>query len=435
MATPSQSNQINKLIDTSLTGVIRLDKNFAIVAIDPAIEALLLLFLSVKQTEQRQPDTPLCGNPLYGKQWLDIISPLQTSPQITPWLQASQTRTDQTSQLKLTNSQMDITLALRYSPVFDQHNNLLEILIFIVMSKSKQQIEQDLQNEKAFYCAVVEDMPALIYRYTTEGIVTLANAAVCSYFGAKAEDIIGMSIYDVMDAENIERAKNHLASITPENPILAHEHSGTDSVGNKKWFQWTDRLILADDGQPLGFQGIGLDLTERKMHEEKLLHLASTDTLTGLLNRRQSILLGKQALQSCRQENNSLSLLIIDLDLFKNVNDSLGHLAGDHVLQEFAALCTNLLDENNIVGRYGGEEFIIILPETNLKQALIVGENLRQEVEAMEVNFDKHQFNITISVGIAASNDALPQSLNCLLASADEALYKAKATGRNKVAC
>jgi diguanylate cyclase (GGDEF)-like protein/PAS domain S-box-containing protein len=431
MATPPQSKQINinKLIETPQTGVIRLDRNFAIVAIDDEIEALLLLFLPVKPIKQAVGGSHLCG-----KQWLDIIGPLQTSPQGTPWLQANQTQSDQTSLLKLINNQIDMTLSLRYSPVFDHHSNLLEMLIFIVVAKSKQQIEKDLKNEQAFYRAVVDDMPALIYRYTTEGIVTLANAAVCSYFGAKADEIIGMSIYDVMDAENIDRAKNHLASITAENPILAHEHSGTDSVGNRKWFQWTDRLILSDDGQPLGYQGIGLDLTERKMYEEELLELASTDMLTGLLNRRQCILLGKQALLSCRQENHSFSLLIIDLDLFKNVNDSLGHLAGDHVLQKFAALCTNILDESNIIGRYGGEEFIIMLPKTNLKQALVIGENLRKKVETMEISLDKHQFNITISVGIAASNDSLPNSLNSLLASADEALYKAKATGRNKVA-
>ncbi|MDP5146940.1 sensor domain-containing diguanylate cyclase [Shewanella sp. ULN5] len=430
MAIPSHSsrNHVNKLVELPQSGMLRLDKHFAISTIDAELETLIKSFLPTLSSQEH--DTYLNG-----KQWLDIINTLAPATQDTPWLRASQTQADQMSQLTLANQQMSIDLSLRYFPVFDQDNNLLEILIVILVSKSKQQIEKDLQNEKAFYRAVVEDMPALIYRYTTEGIVTLANAAVCNYFGAKAEDIIGMSIYDVMDAENIERAKIHLAGITPDNPISTHEHSGTDSLGNRKWFQWTDRLILSDDGQPIGYQGIGLDISERKQHEEELIALATTDVLTGLLNRRQCLLLSKKALLSCQQQNQPLSLLIIDIDLFKNINDSLGHLAGDHVLQTFATLCRNTFKDGTIIGRFGGEEFIISLPHIPLEEARVMADNLRKKAAAMTIEFEKSQFNITISIGIAASYSSVPCSHLDLLARADKVLYQAKGAGRNQVIC
>ncbi|MGI2169647.1 sensor domain-containing diguanylate cyclase [Shewanella sp. MF05960] len=287
--------------------------------------------------------------------------------------------------------------------------------------------------EKAFYHAMVKDMPALIYRYTTDGIVTLVNAEVCSYFGANADDIIGMSIYDVMDAENVEGAKIHLAGITPENPICSHEHSGKDIAGNVRWYQWTDRLILSNDGQPLGYQGIGLDLTERKIHEEELLRLATTDTLTGLLNRRQCFTLAEQELARCLQNNRPFSLLIADIDFFKHVNDRFGHIAGDKVLQRFAAICTKALRDIDIIGRFGGEEFIIILPETDLQGARISGERLRQKVEEMNISFNENNIQVTVSMGIATNCGHPEMSLDSMLVKADEALYKAKTTGRNKV--
>ncbi|WP_160052660.1 sensor domain-containing diguanylate cyclase [Shewanella litoralis] len=417
-----------KILNVIQHGIIRLNQQFAIIAIDSEIELLFNKFF------YKRNDEPLNSiNKLTGMQWQNIVSDLQGSSPENPWLVACQTKVDQTVKLTLNNKDALLSLSLRYSPVFDHNDSVLEVLVFIVISDTIQQIEKDLQIEKAFYRAMVKDMPALIYRYTTDGIVTLANAELCSYFGADADDIIGMSIYDVMDAENVEGAKIHLAGITPENPICSHEHSGKDYAGNVRWYQWTDRLILSNDGQPLGYQGIGLDLTERKIHEEELLRLATTDTLTGLLNRRQCFTLAEQELARCRQHNRPFSLLITDIDFFKHVNDRFGHMAGDKALQSFATLCTKALRDIDIIGRFGGEEFIIILPETDLQGAIISAERLRQNVEAMNISFNENNLKITVSIGIATNDEHPEMSLDSMLVKADEALYNAKTTGRNKV--
>lgn len=424
-------NDSNNLKDFSIinNGIVRLDKRFNIIAIDTNLTLLFNRFFSIAEA-QVQPQT----SHLIGQQWQNIIASIQGATQHEHWLIASQFHTDQTAQLTLAiNDDNHVELTLRYSPVFDGNNHLIEMLVFIVIVEATEQIKQDLQAEKAFYRAVVQDMPALIYRYTTEGIVTLANDELCHYFAAKVEDIVGMSIYDVMDAENVAGARAHLASITPENPILSHEHSGTDKAGNTRWYQWTDRLILSDDGKPLGYQGIGLDLTERKHHEEELHRLASTDALTGLFNRRQCIMLGKQALARCVESNCALSLLVVDIDFFKKVNDRFGHIAGDQVIQQFANTCLTLFRDTDLIGRYGGEEFIIILPETDQDDALMTGERLRHAVENMDIPFEECRLNITISIGIATSHNTANISLDNLLAKADQALYQAKATGRNKV--
>lgn len=420
-----QSNSDYLMALSVKSGVVRLDSQFSIIAIDAEIETLIKQNVSMQNQDV-----------FVGQQWQDIVMSLQGSLGGEPWREVCKTNSDQTALMRsVTKTEEPFELIIRYSPVFDSHNKLIELLIFIVVSDATPQLEKDLQIEKSYYRAMVEDMPALVYRYTLDGTVTLANDEMGGYLGANSEDLIGMSIYDIMDAENVDRAKKHLANITPENPIATHEHNGTDKDGRIRWYQWTDRLVLSDEGAPLGYQGIGLDLTDRKKHEEELFHLASTDALTGLLNRYQCLTLGKKELVRCNRYGRSFSLLIIDIDFFKKVNDVYGHIAGDKVLQVFAKLCPKVLRDSDVIGRFGGEEFIIILPEANLKEANLTAERLRKDVELMEIPFEGHSIKITISIGIATIADNTETSLDTLLARADKALYQAKATGRNKIIC
>lgn len=162
--------------------------------------------------------------------------------------------------------------------------------------------------------------------------------------------------------------------------------------------------------------------------------LAYTDALTGVFNRRYFDQRFSREILRAKRYSRSLSVLMIDIDFFKNYNDTYGHLMGDRVLQKVASVLEEKLRRADILCRYGGEEFVVILPEINLENATIVAEKLRKAIMA-NTHLDESQMqktNLTVSVGVAS----LPENSNdeeVILGLADKALYNAKESGRNKV--
>ncbi len=190
-----------------------------------------------------------------------------------------------------------------------------------------------------------------------------------------------------------------------------------------------------------GLTGLGISYrrTRRYAAEHNLLVLelnrqAHTDYLTGVNNRRYFMARSEQELNRSIRYNNRLSLLMMDIDFFKQVNDTHGHKAGDHVLKILADVCRETLREVDIIGRIGGEEFAILLPETGKEKSIEVAERLRVALEKakvpQEVGGVPIQFTVSIGVATLVSKD---DNLDVLLSLADQALYEAKETGRNKV--
>lgn len=176
---------------------------------------------------------------------------------------------------------------------------------------------------------------------------------------------------------------------------------------------------------------------------ERTQQLAVTDELTGLYNRRQVLYLAKNEYERSRRYQRSLSAIMIDIDQFKHINDTFGHPVGDRILRALAACCRANLRSVDLIGRYGGEEFLVLMPETNAAKAVEAAERIRRQVEAMRLPTHKGAVNVTISLGVATLSDngpsatALPLtgevSLDQLIINADDALYSAKAAGRNRV--
>jgi len=158
---------------------------------------------------------------------------------------------------------------------------------------------------------------------------------------------------------------------------------------------------------------------------------ALTDALTGIPNRRAFFDRGASLLQQTFVERRPATLLLFDLDRFKEVNDTAGHQAGDRVLKAFSDLVAGALRPSDLFGRLGGEEFACLLADASMTEALRISERLRRDFEAMR--FAGLALNPTVSIGVAMANDA-GRSLPALLANADRALYRAKADGRNRVA-
>ena len=174
------------------------------------------------------------------------------------------------------------------------------------------------------------------------------------------------------------------------------------------------------------------DVSERKKLEAELLHQATTDALTGIGNRNHIMAQGEREIRRGRRHGRNLSVLMLDIDHFKAVNDQYGHAAGDVTLQEFVHACRKGLRQCDLMGRLGGEEFVVILPETAINGAVEVAERLRRMVQETRISFEGKVIPCTVSIGVS---ELLPSdsNLDSILKRADDALYNAKHNGRNQV--
>jgi diguanylate cyclase (GGDEF)-like protein len=175
---------------------------------------------------------------------------------------------------------------------------------------------------------------------------------------------------------------------------------------------------------------IALDNSRKVEQMEKQ---AITDELTGLDNRRAFFLTGEREIGRARRYRRPLALIFFDIDDFKKVNDTHGHLVGDQVLQVLTKLVTKTTRGTDIVCRYGGEEFIVLMPEANREEGLAMAERLRQEISRMTVVTTAGTLSLTVSLGVAELGPEEDENLAALISRADRAMYQAKAAGRNTV--
>jgi len=172
---------------------------------------------------------------------------------------------------------------------------------------------------------------------------------------------------------------------------------------------------------------------ENSRHVELMKRQAVTDELTGLYNRRAFADMGEKEVGRARRYQRPLTLILFDIDHFKNVNDSHGHLIGDHVLKVLTALVTKTTRATDLVCRYGGEEFIVLMPEAGREEGLAMAERLRQEISRMTVVTEGGTLSLTVSLGVAELRRDEDEGLEGLITRADRAMYQAKAAGRDTV--
>jgi len=222
---------------------------------------------------------------------------------------------------------------------------------------------------------------------------------------------------------------------------------------NDKWYQLQEQVIDVNDTLTIKnafaidislqkeAQGdliktnvkLSLQSNELKEAHQELKELSNRDPMTNLYNRRYLSEVSNELFLLAKRNDSSLSVLMIDIDKFKHINDSYGHDIGDEVIKLLASTLTKSLRESDIVARLGGEEFIIILPETNLQDATNKAEEIRKTVESLTYSIDsakKREF--TISIGVSRYNKT-DISFESLVKNADKALYEAKEKGRNRV--
>jgi diguanylate cyclase (GGDEF)-like protein len=192
------------------------------------------------------------------------------------------------------------------------------------------------------------------------------------------------------------------------------------------------RALWNAAGRYLGRVWFFRDITQRKQNERRLEALSNRDSLTGVPNRRHFFERAVEELARCRRFGHELAVLLIDLDRFKTINDRWGHAAGDRVLQHFARCAEAVLRRGDQLARLGGEEFVVLVPETGQEGAVALAERLRESVAGQEVVQDGQVVRYTVSIGVAVLGPG-DDAVDGVLQRADVALYAAKDGGRDRV--
>ena len=267
------------------------------------------------------------------------------------------------------------------------------------------------------------------------GTVSYASSAAAELLGVEGVSLVGGSVGDVVAAEDRHGLLEWVALSGAEpgesNGALTcrlQPRSG-DGPGEERWAEVT----LTDLSADAAVGGLMLrlrDVTERRRLERALEELATTDPLTGMANRRRFDEALRSEAERCLRAGNPLTLMLLDIDHFKSVNDTYGHPVGDAVLKAVAAQCRAAVRDIDLVARVGGEEFAVLLIDVGLHEGRLVADRMRKVIEATQVDLPGlAPLACTVSLGVAEfAGDSQD-----LMARADAALYRAKAEGRNRV--
>ncbi|WP_086933083.1 GGDEF domain-containing protein [Agarilytica rhodophyticola] len=285
------------------------------------------------------------------------------------------------------------------------------------------------------YREIVEtSIDAVIVTDNLGNIVAWNNSAK-RIFGYSASEVLGKYVHDILPAHDIrKKAKDSFKKFKEkgEGSIIGRslQLRGLRKNGEEVHVQFSVNTVKVR-GELYIFAFLR-DITELILLQEKLSYQAMIDDLTGIYNRRAFIQQANSALNISIRNTEPFTLMMLDIDFFKKINDEYGHNAGDIALKKFSDNVANIIRLGDIFARIGGEEFILSLLNTSIDNALILAERIRRETENLIINTPGQSFSLTVSIGVAShrkENTTLEQIIN----HCDKALYQAKQEGRNRV--
>jgi diguanylate cyclase (GGDEF)-like protein/PAS domain S-box-containing protein len=309
-------------------------------------------------------------------------------------------------------------------------------------------VEAHLASERNQLQTLLEAIPDLVWMKSGRGAYLRCNPAFEKFIGAREADIVGKGDFDFLSAAVADGFRQRdMKAVSAGRPIVSEEWFNFAGDGHSALFETTRTPIRDADGQVVGVVGIGHDITERHRMTDQIQALALHDVLTKLPNRR--LLydhLGKVR-AACRRWGHFATLMLVDLDGFKQINDQYGHMVGDSLLTEAAARLRHCVRDTDTVARYGGDEFIVLVDDLTAKpaaaevEAALVAEKIRAALAENYVLARARQgtkgdgmveFSCTASIGVVMVTgweETGDDSIRC----ADAAMYEAKAAGRNCV--
>lgn len=294
------------------------------------------------------------------------------------------------------------------------------------LSDGLEQMRKQILSKNKLIALQLEKIDEYIITSSTDtnGIIIDVSKAYCMICGYTKEELIGRSHNVVRHPDNPKEFFEGLWSTIKAGKTWHGEIKNRAKDGRVYWLDTTITPIKNDDDETIGYYSISHDITAKKIAEE----LSLTDPLTSLANRRKIDNDFDELVRLFKRYRTPFSVVIADIDKFKSINDTYGHEVGDMVLKKFAKILRSNTRSTDKVGRWGGEEFIVLCPNSKLDEAQAVAEKLRVEISN---TYFPVVGKVTTSFGISEFKDE--DDVNSCLKRADEALYAAKNSGRNKV--
>lgn len=299
----------------------------------------------------------------------------------------------------------------------DDDLHLLELASGVLAANLRKASEY--ASEERRRAMLLDALPALVAYVDNTLCYQEVNAAYEAFYGLDADSVRGRPLPEVLHPRNYERLHPYLNAVLAGNSVN-FEATLISGQGEERMMRGSYEPHFDSRGDVVGFYKIIQDITEQ--------NAAHTDYLTCLNNRREFERLGTQLLATAQRYEQPLGLIMLDLDHFKVINDTLGHLKGDVVLRTTAHLMSRNSRDADVVGRWGGEEFVVLLPETDAEGAMEMAERIRRDIAEYDFGVSR-QVTASLGVTMATPEDDLVSLQN----RADQALYSAKDSGRDKV--
>lgn len=300
----------------------------------------------------------------------------------------------------------------------------------------------DFELQRSLIKAINEASPEGILVVDENGIIISHNHQFVEIWRIPSDRLRGREPDTAIGADDDPILSTVLERVTDTETFLARVRELYDNpnlndhceIGLKdgRTLERHSTALFNDDGLYLGRVWFFRDITSQKQTEATLRDLAHHDSLTGVANRRYFFERANQEFSRTRRQPTPLSIAELDVDYFKQINDRYGHAVGDEVLKSLCAISQRLLRETDIFARIGGEEFAMLLPDTNLDGAMRLAERLRRAIADNKISLSSGEFSCTVSIGVAMLNSSDTCIEDCLMR-ADSAMYRAKQNGRNRV--
>lgn len=309
------------------------------------------------------------------------------------------------------------------------------VMIIGIHMNDKQQLQSEINSANNRFSSVIDTAFDGIITMNVSQEILLFNHAAENIFGYKAEETIGKPITMLMPqkfrASHADYTKQFENSPMQSRDMLSRVMiSAMRKDGSDFPIEITISKIKVNGN--MEFTAIIRDVSHRIAYIEHLQKQINTDNLTGLKNRNYFDMQLQDMIQKFNRFGEPFCVLMFDLDKFKTINDTYGHLTGDKVIQEFSTTASQLLREVDLLARYGGEEFVAILPNTQLAGAMQTAERVCKRITKKMVLSQKHE-SITFTVSIGAAEFTKQDDIKTIVSNADEAMYRAKHKGRNRV--
>lgn len=261
--------------------------------------------------------------------------------------------------------------------------------------------------------------------------IEYVNEAICSYYGVPREKQIGKRLYrDVMPAHDARIKAAHAEVLNTGDPMTLESTLTADPVtGEPSYSVYRVHIAKCNDGIVVA----GQDVTQEKELDLRTMQEAEKDDLTGLLSPVSFYSKLEQSIAESRRYGTQAAVIIIDLDGFKLVNDRFGHLYGNKALKKVAETLKQRIRESDAAGRFGGDEFILLLNQTSIREAVAVANEIRRAISSLHLSKEKTSTPVTASAGIFLIEKFSDTTTDNVLRGADESLYKAKQRGGDRV--